>query len=138
MKLLPCSNVGLFAILFFFVGRNKMASFYVRGTMHRNSNVNNCPTRCNYTQFILSVNCSTCFGWFLHTSSGAQITVSTASGTGQTLLLPVAIVEELRLLLNSCIVASCWTIIDIRMASFLFSQTYSVRKSVERKRNVCY
>jgi len=59
--------------------------------------VNKCPTRCNYTQFILSVNCSTCFGWFLHASSGAQITLSTASGTGQPLLLPVAIVEELRL-----------------------------------------
>jgi len=50
-----------------------------------------------YTQFILSVNCSTCFKWFLHPSSGAQISVSTASGTSQPLLLPVAIVEELRL-----------------------------------------
>jgi len=29
--------------------------------------------------------------------TGAQITVSTASGTSQPLLLPVAIVEELRL-----------------------------------------
>jgi hypothetical protein len=27
-----------------------------------------------------SVNCSTCFGWYLHPSSGAHITVSTASG----------------------------------------------------------
>jgi len=49
------------------------------------------------TPFILSVNCSTCFEWSLHPSSGAQITVSTASGTGQPLLLPVATVEELRL-----------------------------------------
>ena len=32
------------------------------------------------TQFILSGNCSTCFGWYLHPSSGAQTTVSTASG----------------------------------------------------------
>jgi len=30
--------------------------------------------------FILSGNCSTCFGWYHHPSSGAQITVSTASG----------------------------------------------------------
>jgi len=37
--------------------------------------VNKYPTRCNYTPFILSVNCSGCFGWFLHPSSGAQITV---------------------------------------------------------------
>ena len=32
------------------------------------------------TQFILSGNCSTCFGWYHHPSSGAQTTVSTASG----------------------------------------------------------
>ena len=38
------------------------------------------PTRCNVTQFILSENWSTCFGWYHHTSSGAQTTVSTASG----------------------------------------------------------
>jgi hypothetical protein len=38
------------------------------------------PTRCNVTQFILSGNCSTCFGWYHHPSSGAQTTVPTASG----------------------------------------------------------
>jgi len=59
--------------------------------------VNKCPTRCNYTQFILSVNCSTYFGWFLHPSSGAQIAVSTASGVSQPLLLPVGVAEELGL-----------------------------------------
>jgi len=53
--------------------------------------VNKCPTRCNDTQFILSANCCTCFEWFLRPSSGAQITVSTASGTSQPLLLPVTI-----------------------------------------------
>ena len=41
---------------------------------------NICPTRCNFAQFILSGNCSTCFGWYHHPSSGAQTTVSTASG----------------------------------------------------------
>jgi len=51
---------------------------------------------------LLSVNCSTCFGWFLHPSSGAQITVSTISVTGQSLLLPVGIVEELRLICVCC------------------------------------
>jgi len=64
---------------------------------HSTTYVNTRPTRCNYTQFILSVNCSTCFGWSLHPSSGAQRTVSTAAGTGQLLLLPVGIVGELRL-----------------------------------------
>jgi len=38
------------------------------------------PTRCNVTQFILSGICSTCFGRYHHPSSGAQTTVSTASG----------------------------------------------------------
>ena len=37
------------------------------------------PTRCNVTQLILSGNCSTCFGWYHHPSSGTQTTVSTAS-----------------------------------------------------------
>ena len=48
---------------------------------HRNELYSNIyPTRCNVTQFNLSGNCSTCFGWYLHPSSGAQTTVSTASG----------------------------------------------------------
>jgi len=38
------------------------------------------PTRCNVTQFILSGNCSTCFGWHHYPSLGTQTTVSTASG----------------------------------------------------------
>ena len=50
-----------------------------------------------------------CFGWSLHPSSGAQIAVSTASGTSQPLLLPVAIVAELRLVrlmfIGPCIIA---------------------------------
>ena len=31
----------------------------------------------------ISGNCSTCFGWYLHPSSGAHTTVSTASGICQ-------------------------------------------------------
>ena len=37
-------------------------------------------TRCNVTQFILSGNCSTCFGWYFHPSSRVQTIVSTAYG----------------------------------------------------------
>ena len=33
----------------------------------------------------ISGNCSTCFGWYLHPSSGVHTTVSTASGTCQAL-----------------------------------------------------
>ena len=36
------------------------------------------PTRCNFTQFILSGNCSTCFGWYFHPSSGTHTTAFTA------------------------------------------------------------
>ena len=32
----------------------------------------------------VSLNCSTCFGWYLHPSSGAHTTVSTACDTCQT------------------------------------------------------
>ena len=42
------------------------------------------PTSCKVTQFILSGNCSTCFGWYLHSSTGAHTTVFTASGICQT------------------------------------------------------
>ena len=44
------------------------------------------PTRCKVTQFILSGNCSTCFGWYHHPSSGAETTVSTASGICHTVV----------------------------------------------------
>ena len=32
----------------------------------------------------ISANCSTCFGWYLHPSSGAHMTVSTVSGIIET------------------------------------------------------
>ena len=37
-----------------------------------------------YTVYYISVNYSTYFGWYLHPSSGAHITVITASGNGLT------------------------------------------------------
>jgi len=54
----------------------------------------------------ISGNCSTCFRWYLHPSSGAHTTVSTASGTVKPLLLPVAIVEELESSSNSSMIAT--------------------------------
>ena len=58
--------------------------FNVHGSVHRKIYSNIYPTRCNFTQFI-SGNCSACFGWYLHPSSGAHnTTVSTASGICQT------------------------------------------------------
>jgi len=49
-------------------------------------------------EFILSDKCSTCFGRYNHPSSGAQTTVTTASGNRYTVLLSAAIVEELELI----------------------------------------
>jgi len=53
------------------------------------------PTRCNVAQFILSENCSTCFGWYIHPSLRAHKSLSTASGicytvTATCYLLPAA------------------------------------------------
>jgi hypothetical protein len=42
------------------------------------------PTTCNVRQIIISGNCSTCFEWYFHPSSGAHTTVSTASGVCHT------------------------------------------------------
>ena len=50
------------------------------------------------TEFILSENCSTCFGHYYHPSSGAQAIVTAASGNRYTILLSAAIVEELELI----------------------------------------
>jgi hypothetical protein len=49
------------------------------------------------TGFILSDNCSTCFGRHYHPSSEAQTTLTAASGNRYTVLLSAAIVEELEL-----------------------------------------
>ena len=46
--------------------------------------VNNYPTRCNNIQFIYTCNCSTCFVWYFHLSSGVHITVSTVPGIIET------------------------------------------------------
>jgi len=34
-----------------------------------------------YTVYLFLGNCSTCFGWYLHPSSGTHVTVFTVSGT---------------------------------------------------------
>ena len=56
---------------------------YIRWSTHCIICVDIYPKRCNNIQFI-SANCSTCFGWYHHPSSGAHITVSTVSGIIET------------------------------------------------------
>ena len=53
---------------------------YVTNLLHLFYYSNIYPTRCKVIHFILSGNCSTCFKQYHHPSSGAQTTVSTASG----------------------------------------------------------
>ena len=62
--------------------------FNVHGSVYRNNILiyEYIQQDVNVTQFILSGNCSTCFGWYHHPSSGAQTTVSTASGICHTLI----------------------------------------------------
>ena len=57
------------------------SSLYLR---HVHFCINNYPTRCINMQFIYISNCSTCFGRYLHPSSGARITDSTVSGITET------------------------------------------------------
>ena len=53
------------------------------------------PTKCNVTQFILSGNCSTCFGLYLHNhQEGMQLYLQYLVIVTP-LLLPASIVEEL-------------------------------------------
>jgi len=72
-----CLQVPLvFSLLYYRFCQNQISSFY--------SNIY--PTRRNVTQFIISGNCSTCFGWYLHPSSGAYTTVSTESDICHTVM----------------------------------------------------
>jgi len=74
-----CCNINytIYSCLFVAVSWNTSNRKYI--SLYSNySNIH--PTRCNFTQLILSGNCSTCFGWYFHPSPGAQTTVSTASG----------------------------------------------------------
>jgi hypothetical protein len=50
------------------------------------------------TEFILSDNCSTCFGRHYHSSTGTQNNCNYSFGNRYTVLLSAAIVEELELI----------------------------------------
>ena len=55
--------------------------FNIYGPLHRNNILlYKSQQDAHVTEFILSNNCSTCFGRYYHPSSGAQTTVTTASG----------------------------------------------------------
>jgi len=58
--------------------------YYVQRSVHRTICSDNYPTRIAIYSLFISVNCSTCFGWYLHPPSGAHINVSTVSGISET------------------------------------------------------
>ena len=71
--------------------------FNVHGSVHRNNIlVYNSNKMHKSQEFILSDNCSTCFGRHYHPFQENKTTVTTASGNRYTILLSAAIVEELK------------------------------------------
>ena len=63
---------------------NKFFEFNIQGSVYRKYIPIYIQQDAKLQSLFISVNCSTCFGWYLHPSSGAHTTVSTASGTCQT------------------------------------------------------
>jgi hypothetical protein len=71
----------------------------IHGSVHRNNILlYKSQQDAHVTEFILSDNCSIGFGCYYHPSSGAQTTVTTASGNRYIVLLSAVIVEELELI----------------------------------------
>jgi hypothetical protein len=56
--------------------------------------VNNCPTRCDLVQFLFPANWSTCFGWYLHLSSGARVNCNYSIWYRSNCILPSAVMQE--------------------------------------------
>jgi hypothetical protein len=61
-----------------------VSKFNIHGSVHRNNILS--QQDAHVTKFILSDNCSTCFRRYHHPSSGAQTTVTTASGNCYTVI----------------------------------------------------
>jgi len=63
---------------------NTVHRFNVQGSVHSRYIPIYIQQEAALHSLFISGNCSTCFGWYLHPSSGAHTTVSTVSGTCQT------------------------------------------------------
>ena len=61
-----------------------LGKFNVQGSVHRKYIQIYIQQDATLCSLFISGNCYTCFGWYLHPSSGAHTTVSTASVTCQT------------------------------------------------------
>jgi hypothetical protein len=60
--------------------RMDITKLYVQGSVHHEYMSITVQQDATIYSLFISVNRSTCFGWYFHPSSGAHITVSTASG----------------------------------------------------------
>ena len=66
--------------------------FIIHGSVHRNNILlYKSQQDAHVTEFILSDNCSTCFGRYYHPPSGAQTTVTTTSGNRYTVTLSITV-----------------------------------------------
>jgi hypothetical protein len=78
--------------------KNEYSALNIYRAVHRNNILlYKSKTRCNITEFILSDNCSTYFGYHYHPSSGEQTTVTTASGNRYTVIDRVKFTDEVYL-----------------------------------------
>jgi hypothetical protein len=64
----------------------RVIMFNVHGSVHRKYILIYIQQDAMLHSLFISGNCSSCFGWYHHPSSGAHTTVSTASGTCQTVI----------------------------------------------------
>ena len=85
-KIKPISTQSFFpSTIYNRTSENKSVIFNIHGSVHRNNIVlYKSQQDAHVTEFILSDNCSTYFWRCFHPSSGAQATVTTASGNRYT------------------------------------------------------
>jgi hypothetical protein len=100
----------------FHFSRDRLLLFHVQGPVHHEYMSVIIQQYAPIHSLFMSVNCCTCFRWYLHSSSGANVTVSTPSGICKTVLQPVVNVTGRELY----IVASCWIIIDIYVTTVTY------------------
>jgi len=97
----------------------------------------------------ISGNCSTCFGWYFHPSSGAHTTVSTASGICHTVTATAVDtvvcapddgwkyhpkhVEQFPDINKLCNVASCWIYIGILLEAHCILHISGIRVKSAKK-----
>jgi hypothetical protein len=68
-------------------------------------NVNNCPTKCDFVQFLFTTNCSSRFGRYLHPSSGARVNCNYSIWHWTNCMLSSSVPEESKWISDSPAIA---------------------------------